>query len=78
MLQMIIICEVTIMTPLKFFLNLKALLKATETQVETQSDDPFRHPDIREMNLRQLADLPFPGIFRDESSCEKAPLAKCA
>ncbi|MGK6315378.1 hypothetical protein [Neorhizobium sp. DT-125] len=66
------------MTPLKFFLNLKARLEATATEAEMQADDPFRHPDIREMNLRQLADLPFPGIFREELPCGKASLAKCA
>jgi len=64
------------MTPLKFFLNMKTWLETAEIPVEMH-DDPFRHPDIRSMDLRQLADLPFPGALRDDMPCQKAPLAKC-
>lgn len=65
------------MTPLKFFLNMKTWLETAETPAGMQDDDPFRDPDIRSMDLRQLADLPFPGISRGDVPCQKAPLAKC-
>ncbi|CAN7208250.1 hypothetical protein [Neorhizobium tomejilense] len=66
------------MAPLKIFLNLKAWLETTETLTDLQSNDPFRHPDVRAMDLRQLADLPFPRPFQADTNCNKAPLAKCA
>nr|WP_250809649.1 hypothetical protein [Neorhizobium tomejilense] len=66
------------MAPLKIFLNLKAWLETTETLTDLQSNDPFRHPDIRAMDLRQLADLPFPRPLHADTNCNKAPLAKCA
>ncbi|CDZ40766.1 Hypothetical protein NGAL_HAMBI1146_40380 [Neorhizobium galegae bv. officinalis] len=66
------------MVPLKIFLNLKAWLETTETLTDLQSNDPFRHPDIRAMDLRQLADLPFPRLAQADTNCNKAPLAKCA
>ncbi len=69
--------KVTIMTPLKIFLKLKAWLETAEAIAETY-DDPLRHPDIHAMDLRQLADLPFPGAYRAEAATESAQLAKCA
>ncbi len=66
------------MAPLKIFLNLKAWLETAETLTDLQSNDPFRHPDIRAMDLRQLADLPFPRPLQADTNCNKAPLAKCA
>ena len=64
------------MTPMKIFLSLKAWLEAEDALIER--DDPFRHPDIRRMDLRQLADLPFPGRGRVMANEETAALAKCA
>ncbi|MEQ1403317.1 hypothetical protein ABK249_00095 [Neorhizobium sp. Rsf11] len=65
------------MASLKIFLNPKTWLKSAGASMEKLSDDPFDDPDIRSMNLRQLADLPFPGIY-DKARREKMPLAKCA
>jgi hypothetical protein len=66
------------MGPLKIFLNLKTWLETTETLTDLQANDPFQHPEIRSMSLRQLADLPFPAPIRSDTNCNKAPLAKCA
>jgi hypothetical protein len=66
------------MGPLKIFLSLKAWLETTETLTDLQSNDPFRHPDIRGMDLRQLADLPFPRPLQADTNRNEAPLAKCA
>ena len=66
------------MGPLKIFLNLKAWLETTETLADIEANDPFRHPDIRSMDLRQLADLPFPHLAHADTNCNTAPLAKCA
>ncbi|MBP1842516.1 hypothetical protein J2046_000760 [Rhizobium petrolearium] len=65
------------MASLKIFLNPKTWLKSAGDSMEKQSDDPFDDPDIRSMNLGQLADLPFPGIY-DKARLEKMTLAKCA
>ncbi len=66
------------MTPLKIFLNLKDRLLAEEALTDIQPDDPLQHPEVRSMNLRQLADLPFPGHFHPAAHHEKPLLAKCA
>jgi len=66
------------MGPLKIFLNLKTWLETTETLVDIQSNDPFHHPEIRSMDLRQLADLPFPRLAHTDTNRNDAPLAKCA
>ncbi|CAN7211577.1 hypothetical protein [Neorhizobium sp. LjRoot104] len=66
------------MGPLKIFLNLKAWLETTETLADIEANDPFRHPDVRSMDLRQLADLPFPRLAHADTNCNAAPLAKCA
>lgn len=65
------------MTPLKIFLNLRMRLKSAETSMKKPPGDPFDDPDIRSMDLRQLADLPFPGIY-GETCLKKMPLSKCA
>ena len=70
--------KVTIMTPLKIFLKLRFWLETTEAFAETQTCDPLRHPDIQTMDLRQLADLPFPGTYHAEPATERPQLAKCA
>lgn len=70
--------KVTIMTPLKIFLKLRTWLETTEAFTETQANDPLRHPDIQTMDLRQLADLPFPGTYHAEPATERPQLAKCA
>jgi hypothetical protein len=71
--------KVTIMTPLKIFLKLKAWLETAEATAQTEAyDDPLRHPDINGMDLQQLADLPFPGVYRAEPATESPKLAKCA
>lgn len=72
--------KVTIMTPLKIFFKLRTWLETTEAEAfaETQTCDPLRHPDVQTMDLRQLADLPFPGIYHAEPATERPQLAKCA
>jgi hypothetical protein len=67
------------MTPFKFFLNLRRALTAPALA----SDDPLLHPEIRQMDLRQLADLPFPDAFYRPAKTGVAPappivFAKCA
>lgn len=66
------------MTPLKIFLSLKAFLEKEESLIDIEAGDPFLHPDIRAMNLRQLADLPFPCHGRSAANSRTLPLAKCA
>ena len=48
------------MNPLKIFLNsmIKPILRFQESEDAEQNH--FDHPDIRAMDLRQLADLPMP------------------
>lgn len=68
------------MTPFKFFLSLRQALTAPSVT----SDDPLLHPDLSEMTLRQLADLPFPEAFYRPAAKASLPpsppvvFAKCA
>lgn len=71
------------MNPLKILLNsIKRSLSARST-VDTSQQDPLDHPDIRAMDLLQLADLPMP--YRSTEMAADAgtqpdnlPLARCA
>lgn len=71
------------MNPLKIFLNsmIKPILRFQES--EDAEQNYFDHPDIRAMDLRQLADLPMP-YLPAATSTEIAPqqgsieLSRCA
>ncbi len=56
------------MTSLKlFFTNIQAL--AGRLQADGQAPiDAIDHPDIRRMDLRQIADLPFPGRAAEQAA----------
>lgn len=63
------------MSFLKFFLTLKPR-RAAEEAYDRWRSDPLGHPDLAEMSLRELADLPLPAsIF--EPLAESRPMAKC-
>ncbi|OHV76007.1 hypothetical protein [Rhizobium sp. LCM 4573] len=64
------------MEPLKIFWNLREWLHADERRV-AEDDDPFHDPEVMAMNERELADLPFPGIYHARPDLS-APPRKCA
>lgn len=71
------------MKPFKVLQPLRRFFGQTKTAATLSQDDPFSHPDIRAMDLRQLADLPFPDRLRPKSAPERPltsekTLAKCA
>ncbi|MFB9951477.1 hypothetical protein ACFFP0_21725 [Rhizobium puerariae] len=67
------------MTPLQIFSKMKTWLTSAASRPDVRADDPFRDPDIGSMDLRQLADLPFPRpVPPGAGTCEKACLSKCA
>lgn len=70
------------MNSLKIFFNLRTRLADLLLTPEQPASDPFDHPDIGVMNLRELADLPLPGLpLAVEASVdqhEAISLARCA
>lgn len=71
------------MTSFKFFFT--PLRRAFERlqAMDSVAPDPFDHCDVQAMDLRQLADLPLPGLplapaAQAETALEQPPLARCA
>lgn len=71
------------MNPLKIFLNSMKLSLSAHSTVEMPQQDILDHPDIRAMDLLQLADLPLPYLPTEMVADagirpETMPLARCA
>lgn len=73
------------MNPLKIFLNTILQTMSARSTVEAFRPDALDHPDIRAMDLLQLADLPMPYlpmpapmVADAEAQPESMPLARCA
>lgn len=69
------------MNTLKIFLN--SIIRLSSQTTGPAEQDPFDHPDICAMDLRQLADLPMPylpaaPVVETEAQPESLPLARCA
>ncbi|WP_454848551.1 hypothetical protein [Rhizobium binxianense] len=63
------------MSFLKFFL-IREPRREPEGAYDRWRGDPLGHPDLAEMSLRELADLPLPAsVF--EAPAESRPMAKC-
>jgi hypothetical protein len=65
------------MIPLKIFLSPRRWLSPGSPVPDLVPGDPFDNPHIAAMDLRQLADLPFPR-GTDAAAAENPPLARCA
>jgi hypothetical protein len=71
------------MTSFKFFFTpLRRVLNRLQA-ADSIAPDPFDHCDIQAMDLRQLADLPLPGLplapaAQTDNSIVQPPLARCA
>ncbi|WJH39262.1 hypothetical protein N7E02_20700 [Aliirhizobium terrae] len=76
------ICEVLEMNSLKIFFNLRTRITDLLLATGRPAPDAFDHPDICAMDLRELADLPLPGLpLAVEASADQQgpmPLARCA
>jgi hypothetical protein len=78
------ICEVQEMNSLKIFFSLWGRIVDLLSSPELPAPDPFDHPDISAMSLRDLADLPLPGLPLAQAVETKAEphetvkLARCA
>ncbi len=71
------------MNTLKIFLNSILRLNGRFQSTEPFEQNPFDHPDICAMDLRQLADLPMPylpavSVVEAKTQPEIVPLARCA
>lgn len=64
------------MIPLKIFLS--RWLSRGNPVPDYVPADPFDNPHIAAMDLRQLADLPFPRETDAAAAAENPPLARCA
>jgi hypothetical protein len=68
------------MNSLKIFFNLRTRIVDLLLATDRPTPDAFDHPDICAMDLRELADLPLPGLpLATESEMQETlPLARCA
>lgn len=68
------------MNSLKIFFNLRMRITDLLLAPDSPAPDAFDHPDICAMDLREIADLPLPGLpLATESEMQETPpLARCA